>query len=647
MDFERVTYYSRDDFCFGMGLDKIESLTIPAFDEIDINDAIEFYQIHLYFEDKARSKYWTDEQYKEYEAKSKTLLGLTHRFFHALTEESIVQEYQKADISYCSPFWELFENDKLYQRISETAFNTLIHCEHVPVYEVFEKENIVKTYGKVLKQYIIDNQWCVDILIHFYEQDYTGTTKLYLPQELSGQEIVVLLDKYIDSEQVHTNNLNAIFHMAPNKLFPITDKLRLRAQRKYASEMEKMNKHGVTIQRGIEVAFSKEQKEEKQFTTEGNNCHLSYSIEWLNDTLDYPSILNNFLYIFEFADIPQMRASHVSVDSIGGTLEKSFRSSSSRVFPDYFGFQHINGMAALQMQAYYHFLKDKGIRYEEVLQWFYTEYLQKEFGCPELRVSFPSENTSILEKCQCICDSLEIVIKQFSQYANDKSIDFELLEISNDTVKFDQIPSLIEGKYLYGRGNDFKSLSHLMFSDQCLLFYIPRIHEAGKEYRCFFDLLQVENVYKSDFHEKDFPSLEYLEKFDLIYCDEKMQYHLKNKIKLTILKDLFQKEVISRWHYPPQAKSTIQQWIDAGILTACSTLLSVPESNYFSYLLNHEKYCNGLDIRNKYAHGKGQISSNEAEHINNYNILLRLLTILTIKINDEFCLLEERNGEKK
>ena len=80
---------------YGINMDKVETMAIPEYDSIDINDAIEFYEIKKYFDDGAYSKTWTDEQQEEYKEKSKNLFGLTMRFFNALTDSTIVQEYEK------------------------------------------------------------------------------------------------------------------------------------------------------------------------------------------------------------------------------------------------------------------------------------------------------------------------------------------------------------------------------------------------------------------------------------------------------------------------------------------------------------------------------------------------------------------------
>lgn len=638
----KVVYFPSSDLFYGMGLEKISKMTIPDFSDVDINDAIEFYQIHRYFLNNTRSKEWTDVQYEEYKKKSEILYGLAHRFFHLLTDDNILFEFEKLTDYYNSAFWDMFECDKLYKTISEEVFAELIKGDHVPIYDIFGKPCIVNAYGKTLKQYIVDNEWCIDLLIEYYEQEYTANEKIYLPRELSGEDVVALLGKYIDGAHVNINTLTSIYYMVPTKEFPIPDKLRLKAKKKYASESEKMNKQGVQFQHDIEMVFSEDQEAEKDVKYNKTKCMLSYSIKWLKETLDYPSILNNFIYIFEYADVPQMRATHVSVSSCGGTLEKALRKKSSRLYPDYNCFKYVDSIAMGQMEMYCQFLNENGIRIEDVLQWFFTEYLQKEFECPEIRVSFPSKNMSALEKCQCICDSLEIVLKQYIAYVKDGEIDFDLLSLSTDSVKYDLIPSLINNKYVYGTGDNYHTLVRLLFSDQSPLLYAPKINKRGDKYKCLYEMIKNEDISTEDFKGRYDTELNYLQKYGLLSCDENNHYHLKDNIKLIILKDLYNHDVISRCHYSEQAQPIIKEWVDMGILTTASTLLSMTESNYFSYMLNHEKYCNGLDLRNKYAHGKGQIIDDVKEHQYNYNVMLRLTVILAIKINDEFCLREKQ-----
>lgn len=73
-------------------------------------------------------------------------------------------------------------------------------------------------------------------------------------------------------------------------------------------------------------------------------------------------------------------------------------------------------------------------------------------------------------------------------------------------------------------------------------------------------------------------------------------------------------------------------------MKVCSGLLSEPEYRYIDYVLNKREYSNGLDLRNKYIHDS--ISVDENRQSQDYAILMKIMIILIIKINEEFCLRE-------
>lgn len=638
MDKERVQYFSSNDFLFGLNLNKIETMSIPLFDTIDINDAIEFYEIKRYFDERVYLRTWSTEDFEKYKNKSQSLYSLTMRFFNQIEDCNIVQYYNMIDLEYYDDFWVLFNNCKLYNKISEDKFEELMHGSSFAPFAVFCHQKIVQKYGSSIRKYIINDESAISIILHVYEQDYTNEERLYLPKELTGDDICNCIDSYIDSKHPNLNKLALITHMQHTTLFPISDKVRLKAKHRYTEESKNFAENSVQILHGLKVSFSETQIEVKKAEKMEKEFSFSYSIPWLMDTLDYPSILNNFLYVFEFADILQMRCSFVSKESQMGIIERILKSNSSRYYSYGTDFELKNTIGLMQVNAYYEFLKKQGIRLENVLKWFFTEYLQTEFSCPEIRVAFPSEETTYAEKCSSIITAFETVLKQFSAYVGNGEIDFELIGMSTTSQKFCDIPSFVKEKYIYGYGEDFNQLTHLLFSDQCTFTYVPRIYKSKKNYSCFYDLIHNEKVYLSDYRESKQPALNYLAKFDLINIADNGLLSEKNQIKLAILRDLFTNEVISKWHYPSSTYDIIQEMINEKILYTKSSLLSAPEVNYFNYLLNHSEYSNGLEIRNKYIHGVQQVNINENDHRQNYLWLLIVFITLVIKINDDFCL---------
>ncbi|MBO5934432.1 MAG: hypothetical protein J6Q94_02980 [Clostridia bacterium] len=650
---DRVKFYKHTDACYGLHLDKIESMEMPDFNDISINDAIEFYEIKRYFDDGARSKLWSDEQLSNYTEKSKQIDSLCKRFFNQICDDTIIELYNQIEFGYHTEFWLLFDVCKLYNKISDSVFALLIEQERVSPHDLFRHKILVKTYGEVLRQYILNNDFCISVILHIYEQDYTGKEKLFLPDELTGQDICNFIESYVDSEHPNTNYLSEIKNMHCTKDFPITDEIRLKAKRRYKVEIENLSATGISMAYEYQLSFNRDQKE----TVKANECVidgvksfcLSYSTQWLEDTLDFPSILNNFIYIFEFVDNPQMRSLHVSKRSLSGVFENVFLSQSSRYYHTNSAFKSNQSFAMMQMNAYYSFLEKNNIQLEDVLHWFFTEYLQTEFSCPEMRVSFPSRATTYSEKCSTIITAFETILKQYVLYLKNGCIDFELVSMSTTPILFKDIGSLVNNKYVYGNGMDYNNLSHMLFSNQNLLAYVDRIYNEGRHYDCLFDMLLKESVFLSDYRDEERKAFDYLSDFDIITIEENGKIKLKNRIKTAILRDLHMNDVISKNWYPKQTHEDFDELIKKGVLIEESTLFSRPESDYLNYMLNRSEFDNGLEIRNKYIHGIQQVNMNENEHKQNYYILLGLFILLAIKINDEFCLkndldsLQEKN----
>ena len=83
-------------------------------------------------------------------------------------------------------------------------------------------------------------------------------------------------------------------------------------------------------------------------------------------------------------------------------------------------------------------------------------------------------------------------------------------------------------------------------------------------------------------------------------------------------------------------KSEIEKLVLSGELRYGNTLFSIPEQNYLNYMLNKSEYSNGKDLRNRYIHSTYPIDVRQQEQ--DYMIMLKIMAVIIIKINEEFCL---------
>lgn len=466
----RIRFWEKSNMLYGYGFDKIESIEIPDYMSITINDAIEYYQIQLYFDDGARSKDWTDAQYCVFLEKSKTLFGLSMRFFNAINDSTLIAQFEAVDPLYDSAFWELFDRCKLYSKISDKVFEQLLQNEQIVPEELFVFPEIVKRYDALLRSFIMESDFGIRILIQAYEQDYKTTNKptskkLRLPDSLSNEDVALLVGRYVQSETPNPNDLIAIYQMKQRERFPISDQLRYLANTRYDEEIQKLADNGdlTSFPYSFKIVIDSTQKEAKAVKMDGTDVRISYSKTWLQESLDYPSILNNFIYIFEYADSRQMRCLLFSKSKNNGFFELIAQKDLRYLYPINTAFQMSERVSLAQMAIYYNFLTENGICYEQVLKWFFTEYFQKEFGCPEIRVSFPSGNETYAEKNSRLCEALDSVLKQFNAYVEYHEINHEMLSFSSKPVTFSDIHSLVGNKYLYGTGKEFEGLSQMLF----------------------------------------------------------------------------------------------------------------------------------------------------------------------------------------
>ena len=643
MSRERVKYYPKNDYYHGKGMEVIEEIK----DRIactDINDAIEYIELNKCLDDGLILKTWTIKEQEEYKEIGKKLFKAAMRFFSTINSSNLFSIYDGLDSSYIHEFWEIFERCKLYESISEESFiQVLSNCTISPS-DMFTYKGIVGKYGESLKSFLLHDYSCIRIIMSVYEQYFQkNEQKYFLPKELNSNDVLRYIEGYIDSDCSSINvleNISIMKQVPP--LFQIPDDLRLKAKHKREERIKHLQGNGVSIEFGIGLRIDPGQEDVMSTESNDRGFITSYSQKWLEDTLDYPSIMNNFIYLFMYVDYMEMRCGLVSKSNEEGIFERIFKNGFVHTYNTNGTFDLKNKLALMQMHAYYFFLLNNGVRYEDVLQWVFTSYIKEEFGAPEIRVRFPSESSTYLEKCNTICSVLDSIIKQFHLYSTRKELDYELVEMSSVTPKLGDIISLNQGKYVYGQGEAFSFIEHSLFSDQCIYKDKKRLVEQNKYYDSLMSLLSNEEVYLTDYFENEIAFFRNLEQYKVICISENGRIELGNIILIAIYKDLYDNGVINRWHYGKEALPFFTELMDRGIIYEECGLLTKYEVEYFDYILNKSEFTNGMDLRNKYSHGIQHVIYDENAHRINYYWFLIVITVLAIKINDDFCLYCDR-----
>ncbi|WP_255295458.1 hypothetical protein [Bacillus cereus] len=358
--------------------------------------------------------------------------------------------------------------------------------------------------------------------------------------------------------------------------------------------------------------------------------------------MDFETILNNFIYLFDFMD-NNGRIDFVSNTSTRTLLLDMFQLKAKRDYPVNTVFKINERLTNASIELYYPLLKKQNVRLEEVFEWFFKTYLKEDFSLADYTFTAPSEGSSYKERCRYILPEMEYILQQFKNYVDYGWINHEMLSLSSSGITFGQVPSLINNKYIYAK-DILNPVFHHLFSDQTLLGYLGN---PLKDSATFFDLLEKHKVKIDEFKDYQRTELQYLIDNDYVSIIDGF-LGWKNPLRIEILYELYHYNVISMHRLNDSQQAEVKLMHQENKVDFESTLFSKSEQDMFDYYLNNSKFQNGPQLRNKYAHGRlGNVAnSNEEVNYTYYLLILKLLIAIIIKINEDFCLYEIVNKKR-
>lgn len=630
-DYDGIKYYGKNDMSIGWALEdseeKLQAFSSESTVE-NVNEAIELFNIAQLLDTEVRLRKWDEDTYNEYKAKSPLLMKLCAKFFSKINNDSFMEIEECVCISYLEDFWTLVEKFKVYERISKDTFKRFMEDSNPTLWVILKHKRIVDFFGRELSDVLRVSEQTPELIAHNF-LEAGEKIRYYFPKELLPSEYEGILKKYVESENPNPNYLHLIMIHNSTKECPISDKLKLSAKKAHHKYWENNQASGTGIGYGVELSFG-DVPDVVSYEKDGYTIKYTYDIKWLEENLDYPTILNNFKFLFEYFDM-FWRCTFVAVESEMGVFEKDIGLKGKKEYIKGTSFNMCNMTSTLQMNAYYNFLQKNNISLELVIKCFFEVYLKEEFGAGGF-VYNPSKNdASWLDKCRNIASEMDGVLKQYRMYVEDGQIDRELLEMSSEHIVLSMVPSFLENKYAYAESTDIHHQMHLLFSDQSTITYTEKTKSS---YNSFCLLIMSEEMRRSDFFEYQLPAIDWLIEKNVVYVDDNEVLRLNRKY-IVILADMYKHDVVCVRYYG-KYKTILTEMKDSNDIRMESTLFSVPETNYLNYMLNRSEYSNGKDLRNKYIHSTYPME--EDVQMQDYMDLLKIMITIIGKVNEEFLL---------
>ncbi|QMT16236.1 hypothetical protein H1Q58_09620 [Planococcus maritimus] len=625
----KIKFYTEYDIAgtweLGKIVEKINNRSIET--DWDISDLLEFHNILKYIKIKRFSEYIIQEtkvDIKKYEEKIKRKIGI----FLSNHNDDFLHLFHNIDFDNSDDFFEVFEDYKVYKSIKAECLQQFFEKENVHIYAFLKSKRLTSFFDEVVRSVLISDPSNAEIVLSKYLKE----NELFLPPSLTESDILILIQEYIVSPQVNTNVLRKIITFPPNKGMKIPDKIKLYAKRKVNEEEERVFANETGIESRIMISYLEDQEEEVSFRTEGRSISIKVSKKWIEENTDYPTLWNNFIYLFGFVD-ETMRLFLDSRKSESSALESLFIPQAAHLYYKSSTFDTKEMVSNIQIQSYVQVLRSLGVKLEEMIEWFFGTYMKEEFQIDDFIVKMPSTDASYFEKCRTILPEIDRIFKQYNTLVEDGVIDHDLIQMSSSSFKTKEITSFNRKKYVYSTSNWFKTVSNLLFSDQSGIFRLPN---RSKKHSNFFNLINAEKLSKSEFQEHQLKKLQLLFDNDLI-CESFLGHiEFVDWKTIYILKELYDSEVMSYWHYPHEIQVLIEELESRNLVDIETSLFSRNEQDYIDYYLNKSKFTNGHDIRNKYLHGTN--TNDEREYEIDYYMILKLFVIIVLKINDDLCI---------
>ena len=621
---EKIKYYDSSDLAYDYMIERAIQFVdqygeSPNFNNINL--VLAAYNVYLLLT-KAKLK----SAYLHYASIAKTYIKHCNIYFSNLNNDNIKCSHNIPMQLYQEDYWQLFNNTKLYYSIDKKIVKFLLYKLTPSLTAILKHPQIVNVYSREITCYIIKNQYSIlFILDYYFTYNKESTKKFILPKELTSKILLWLINKKLSSNNISPQYLRLIEN-STNSTIIIPDKMKVKAKRcRKQIESEILSTNSSMIS-NMKIVF-KNIDELIKIDFQPPNLTITLDKSWIDENNHNDYLFAN-LFIFYFICDINYRAKFIANKTDSTKLEDLI--SKPLGLNDYFQplLSRIQeDLAHLFIMSYDKLLLTQNKRIEDLLKWFYTEFIAEEFHVHKFIFNSSSTNTTFIEKCRNLCSEIDSILKQYQLYYENNDIDRDLLEINSKPLLFSQLESYDKNKYAYIVDTEYINSMNLLFSDQSYLNLITKLLDTNKTF-----ISEIINptidLFLTDFDESQKKLIKKLQQQQLIILNQQNQIIAK-KNNIEVLKDFYENSCICNKAYQKQLnKLNIE-------CKYTNSLFSTSEVDYLNFILNKKQFPNGHDLRNKYIHGSQ--SQNEISQLNDYYLLLMIHCFIALKIYDELA----------
>lgn len=606
--------------------------SFDAANNYDLNQVVELENIVRIVKSIKCPPNISSEKFKAYRDKASVISRFVFSYFQQLDLSDIEKIFQSIWIYFSLDLLELLERFDLLRKIPDSSVRELLDKKLVSLISILRCKGWVKKYNQIITDCMMNNKDAAEIIIKYYlVKGFAEKENIEFPKALTQEKKIEILNYYVeDSFEPHPNYLELIENAPILDELHIGDKLRLKAKKAKEKYWEKHFSERSSFPYGSIASFQEiDEEKNESYNETDHHVYCTYSKKWVREHHDYPTLLNNFIFLFDFFD-SELRCQFVLKKK--STLDELLaKSEGIKHYPINSQFTTNRMICFTILSTYMRELDDYGISIEDLFDYFFNDYLKENFGISDFEFKKPSKAVSLSERIKLLYIEMDGILKQLKYYIEDGRVDKELMAISSNPVRIGELKSFLEQKYAYLKAEKLKEEMRFLFTFN-LMFGMNFVWNG---YESLVQIISKEDLFVTDFAKPAQGWINWLVERGSLCLKDDGSLGL-NIARCALLYDLYENEVVCFAHQKAKPREILDELVKNEEVKVESAVFSRQERDYYNYVLNKKEFSNSLDLRNAFLHGSFYGTDEELQQA--YIETLKIFIMIVVKANEEFCL---------
>ena len=277
---EKIKFYKNDTMVAIVTFDNIKAFVdnyqgINSIDDIDY--LCEAFNVYLYIKNDRFNPKWGNKVINKLKNAGNVIKEDVYKAFtNHICEDNIVEKYKEVHFLYKEDYLLLLNEIINNIKLSDSTIDKFINEVGAYLSHLLMQKNLVKCMDERLTKYMIENcDISAELLLNKYYTDSQTYIDIIIPPSLKMNDKCNIIDNYIEENERKYNYILMINSVQCTKDdIMLSDEIKLKAKKTYEKLVKKIfnNNNTVKLEYGINICFSKGQKEVKTEKLEGTNA---------------------------------------------------------------------------------------------------------------------------------------------------------------------------------------------------------------------------------------------------------------------------------------------------------------------------------------------------------------------------------------